>query len=492
MAKIRFVREGIDFDAAEGMTVLEAEIAAGLEPDAPCGGRGKCGKCKVLTGGQVVLACQTLVEDGMEVQTEHNEEETAHILLEGSGRKVAFAPGKLPEEVERPLLAAVDVGSTSVVVYLFDGKDGHPLSVESTLNPQRQYGGDVVERGNYAMEHGGAALSGCIREAVQELLVKNCLDAGRDPSEIVKIVMVGNSCMHHLYLELPVKTLVMAPYEPYVKDAMCVKAVDYGITACPHADLYWLSNIGGFVGADTVGCILSSGIYERDELTLLVDIGTNGEMVLGNKDGLLASSTAAGPAFEGAKITCGMRGSEGAIDHVVLEDGKLKYHVIDDVEPVGICGSGLLDAVACLLKLEEISETGRLEETYHFTEDVFINQKDVRELQLAKAAICAGVRLLCKYKGVEASDITEVLIAGAFGNYLDPDSACDIGMLPEELKGKITPIGNAAGEGASMAVLNHGEYERSRGLAKWTEFKELALAPDFQEVYVDEMLFPEC
>lgn len=491
MFEIRFVSEGIRCRVKEGQTILDAEIAAGIQPDAPCGGQGTCGKCRVTVNGKSVLACQTKAESGMRIDTGKKKKTKAQILASGSRREVALAPGKLPEEVENPLLAAVDVGSTTVVAYLMDGKTGEQLAVKSRMNPQAQYGADVVMRGNYAMEKGASALSGCIREAVNSLLIEAAEDCGRSAEEIVKISMVGNSCMHHLFLEIPVDSLVKAPYEPKVKEALQLPASACGLTACPHGEVLWLANIGGFVGADTTGCMLASGISGEEEATLLVDIGTNGEMVLGSRAGLLACSTAAGPAFEGAKITCGMRGSEGAIDRVWIEKGKLSYHVIGGGKAKGICGSGLLDAAACLLKLGIMDEGGRMEQEWHFTEEVYLNQRDIRELQLAKAAICAGIRLLCSQRGITPEEIGQVWLAGAFGNYLNPSSACAIGMFPKELNGKIRSVGNAAGEGARMAVLNEEAYEESSRLASETQFVELALKKEFQEVFVDELGFPE-
>ena len=489
--RITFVKEGKTYEAEEGMTVLEAEIAAGLKPDAPCGGSGKCKKCRVHIGGDEVLACQTVIHSDLEVETLQGDAKN-QILTAGYGRKVAFHPGKIPADIRTPLLAAVDLGSTSVVAYLLDGCTGEQLSVKSVLNPQRQYGADVVMRSSYAMEKGADILSSCIRRAVNELLREAAKSCGRSHEEIVKIVMVGNSCMHHLFLEIPVDTLVLAPYEPRVKEALALRASDYGFLVHPEAQLLWLPNIGGFVGADTAGCLLATDMDQRERMTLMVDIGTNGEMVLGNREtGLTACSTAAGPAFEGAKITCGMRGSEGAIDHVYLKDGKLEFHVIGDGEPQGICGSGLLDAVACLRRTGAVDESGRMKESCYFTRNVFIEQKDIRELQLAKAAIASGIRLLCKRKGIGTEDIEELLIAGAFGNYLDPASACAIGMLPKELESRIISVGNAAGEGARIAALNTDEFERSKELAAKTEFLELAMDPEFQDVYVDELEFPE-
>ncbi len=487
--KIRFEREGKEFLAAEGMTILEAMIAAGLEPNAPCGGAGKCGKCKVKIPGGVVLACQAKIHSDLTVDTGVDAKEKAKILMDGVFRPVDFKPGDLPEGSEHPLLAAVDLGSTSIVCYLHDGKDGRQLGVKSTLNPQRQYGGDVVMRASYAMEKGASVLSSCVRESIDRLLAELAAECGYKEEDIARVVMVGNSCMHHLFLEIPTDTLVLAPYNPKVLDPVTMPASEAGLHVNPAAELNWLSNIGGFVGADTVGCILAADMDQLEELTLMVDIGTNGEMVLGDRRGMTACSTAAGPAFEGAKITCGMRGGEGAIDHVWVEDGKLGYHVIGDGEPVGICGSGLLDAAAGLLELDLLEESGRLEETYYFTEKVFINQKDVRELQLAKAAIAAGIQMLCDSKGIPVSDIRQLLLAGAFGNYLDPHSACAIGLLPPELEERIIPVGNAAGAGAQIAVLNEEERARSARMASAVEFVELANDPGFQDVYVDKLMF---
>ncbi|MFR3767683.1 MAG: ASKHA domain-containing protein [Blautia sp.] len=489
--QITFVDEQISFSVETGKTVLQAQIDAGLTPDAFCGGTGKCGKCKVVIDGKEVLACQTVIDRDMTIYTGHKKTEQVQILTGGSGEKLLFQPGELPGKLEDPLLGAVDVGSTSVVVYLMDGKTGELLGTRSALNPQRQFGADVVNRCSYAMENGSDSMSSCIRNTVNTLFRETARECGRVPEEIVRVVMVGNSCMHHLFLGISTKTLALAPYTPAVTEALELKAADYDLHVYPGAQLWWLPNIGGFVGADTVGCLVASDLDTCEEMTLLVDIGTNGELVLGNREGLISCSTAAGPAFEGAKITCGMRGSTGAIDHVSLENGEIKCHVIGDGEASGICGSGLLDGVAALLKLGKIDETGRMEETCYLTDRVFLNQRDIRELQLAKAAIAAGIQILCQRRGIQIKDIGRVLIAGAFGNYLDPASACAIGMLPPELEGRIVSIGNAAGEGARIAVLNCRQFERSRSLAKKTEFVELALDMGFQEVYVDEMGFPE-
>lgn len=488
--KLHFLREEKIFEARAGVTVLEAQIAAKLAPDAPCGGIGKCGKCKVWIEEKEVLSCRTIVDRDMTVDTRRGNSR-AQILMEGESRETVFSMHPLSAQVMHPLLAAVDIGTTSVVAYLLDGKTGEQMDSDSILNPQKQYGADVVMRGSYAMEHGGELLAQCIRDAVWELLNGMTVRNERCMEDIVEIVMVGNCCMHHLFLNISLDSLVRAPYEPKIKAALVLKATDYIAGVHPRADLKWLPNIGGFVGADTAACLLSTRPDLREKMTLLVDIGTNGEMVLGNRDSMTACSTAAGPAFEGAKIACGMRGSEGAIDAVWVEENKIKYHVIGNIEAIGICGSGLLDAAACLLKLGKIEESGYMEETFYFTDRVFLNQRDVRELQLAKAAIIAGVRILCRHQGVEVDEIEEVLLAGAFGNYLNPHSACAIGMLPRELEEKIVSIGNVAGEGARMAVRNQKEFETGCRLASEVEFLELAIKKEFQDIYVDELDFSE-
>lgn len=266
-----------------------------------------------------------------------------------------------------------------------------------------------------------------------------------------------------------------------------------------------------------MGCLLALRPDLSKDMTLLVDMGTNGEIVLGNKEKLVCCSTAAGPAFEGAKIECGMRGAQGAIDHVSFEDGVFQISVVGNQTPVGLCGSGLIDTVACLRKLGILDETGRLltpEEVKslygeqiasHMTTknglpaflyhrdypNVYLTQKDIREVQLAKGAVAAGILLLEKHLGITHSQIDRVCIAGAFGNYMSPESACTIGLLPAALRQKIFPVGNAAGEGAKIALLNKTEREYTKTLMNQVDFLELASLPEFQDCFIDELEFPD-
>ena len=442
MKRFRVVFKPQDLTVAveQDTTLLQAQIEAGLRPDAPCAGHGTCGKCLVRLDGKKVLACQTKVDRDMTVWL--REEDEVRILTEGLTAAVT------PDGTDDYVLA-VDIGTTTVVAYLLDGHTGALLSRASAMNPQSQFGADVISRIEYALQGGGEELSGCIRDCLRELTDEAADKACISPDAIAHAAIVGNTAMHHLLLGIDPKPLVTPPYMPAVYDAI------------ERDKARILPNIAGFVGGDTAGCMVATRFDELEELTLLIDIGTNGEMVLGDKHRRIACSTAAGPAFEGAKISCGMRGANGAVDHVTLENGEIHYHVIGDEAPEGLCGSGLLDLVAVLLDAEILDGSGYLEgKEFPLCDNVTLTQKDVREVQLAKAAIRAGIELLAKQLGVQVADIKKVYLAGAFGNYMDPASACRIGMIP--------PV-----------------------LVKNTEFLELASLPDFQDTYVDALEFEE-
>ena len=471
---VTFLPSGITLEVPEGTTVLQAQITAGLHPDAPCGGKGTCGKCRVMIDDQVVLACQTSVDRNLVVVTGQAENE--NILTTG------LAVSTQPEGLY-PAVLAFDIGTTTVVGYLMDGTTDRQIATSSCKNPQGQFGADVISRIEYVLQGNGPALQSSIQEAMTQLTDSLCVQAGLDKSSIGAVSIVGNTAMHHLLLGIDPQPLVTPPYMPNVFDAMELSEP---------CQVRILPNIAGFVGGDTVGCMVATRFDRLEELTLLIDIGTNGEMVLGDRSRRIACSTAAGPAFEGAKISCGMRGATGAVDHVWLEEGQVCYHVIGDAGPEGLCGSGLLDLVAVLLELEIIDESGYLEDKeYRLCDNVTLTQKDVREVQLAKAAIRAGIELLSEQLQVSVDAIRKVYLAGAFGNYLTPASACRIGMIPPVLVDRIVPIGNAAGEGAKLCALNREEYLYSQNLAKNTAFLELASLPQFQDCYVDALEFSE-
>lgn len=494
---ITFLPDHKTIEIEAGATLLEAQRRAGYIPDAPCGGRGKCGKCTVeIVEGAVPgrqKSCTYYIKSDLTVQLPDQAEKN-QILAEGASRTVEIEPC-LPDELKEAsdvYLAAVDLGTTTIAAYLMEAGSGHNTAVNLCLNPQAPYGADVINRCEYALDGGGEMLAECVRQSIDQLVKEMAQESGISTGQIAGISLAGNSCMQHLFLGWPVDSLTAAPYLPYSKESMCGLASEYGIHIHPKGKIWVLPVIESFVGADTLACIMAAGLEKRKKLTLMIDIGTNGELVLAKDGRLLTCSTAAGPALEGAKISCGMRGGTGAIDHVMLDENKnLVYSVIGGGEAKGICGSGLLDLTACLLELEIIDESGFMEDDYRISDRVSLTKRDVREVQLAKAAIAAGIHIMCDIWGINLQDIEDVLIAGAFGNYMNPASACAIGLLPKEFSDKVTLIGNAAGEGAKLAILNQHEFERSCQLASSVEFLELANRPEFQDTFVDELSFSQ-
>lgn len=512
MHNVTILPENLKIAAEAGEDLLSVQIRAGLVPDAPCGGQGTCGKCLVdivHEDGSIetVKACKYSVQKDLTIRVE--KKDGFKILASGIRRKIALEP-----QIKEGYGAAFDIGTTTVVCYLLNLATGAQLGKASMLNPQRQFGADVISRCEHAIENGIGELTSCIRDAVNQLLEEACRDASTEAFTITTdqvrlITVVGNTCMHHLFMGIDPKSLTVIPYNAAVTDEIVMKAGEAGICAHQDAILQVLPNIAGFVGADTVGCLLATEFDSLDELTLLVDIGTNGEMVMGNRHHMLACSTAAGPAFEAARVTCGRRGVNGSIDHVKFDGEKLVCHVIGSengpIEALGICGSGLLDALAACLDAELIDETGTIDTdadcvfelpdselaAIRLTDKVFLSQKDVYELQLAKSAIAAGIELLAEDLEIEITDLKKVLIAGAFGNYMDPHSACRIGMIPNELEDRIEMIGNAAGEGSVIATLNYQEFLHAQEIRDRAEFLELASHPDFQDAFVDHLMFGE-
>lgn len=467
-----------------GTNLLDALKENGIYPDAPCGGNGTCGKCTLLVNGTQVLACRTVVDRDMTIVLPKSE---IRILQKSFCAEQGIDPLQ-----EGPLLA-FDIGTTSVVCVLLDGKTGRELAQSSVLNPQVAYGADVITRIQQAVQGKLTQLTQLIRHAMTDLTQKVCDDAGVSPQKIGVVSVVGNPAMQQLFLGICPENLSEIPFVPALTEAKAVSCKEI-LPICPAAQLLIVPDIAGFIGADTIGCLLATKLYEDDALTLLVDIGTNGEMVLGNRDGMIACATAAGPALEGANIQFGMRAAEGAIDHVWTEDGKILCSVIGDGAAKGICGSGLVDVVAVGLQLGLINKRGRIltdDHVFPLTERIYLTQEDIRQVQLAKGAIYAGIALLAKQLGVEIEAIQKVQLAGAFGSFLHPENACRIGLLPEVLLQKIEIVGNAALSGAKMLACNKKLLPFTRNLVERTGFLELASLPSFPRIFAKAMLFRE-
>lgn len=472
-----------------GANLLKALREAGLAPDAPCGGNGKCGKCNVTIDGQEILSCQYAVESDITVQLP--EKASASILTTGTAGVVNADP------LREGYLIAIDIGTTTVVCFLLS-PEGTELAVESMLNPQAPFGADVISRIQQALNGEMDALTHCIRTGISQLIGNCCKKAGISESEIGVVSIVGNPCMQQLFLGILPQNLAGVPFAPVLTKVEVLEAADY-LPECANACLLAIPDISGYVGADTVGCVLASEMYKSEETILLVDIGTNGEMVLIHEGRMTACSTAAGPALEGANIRFGMRGAEGAIDHVWEENGALQYSVIGGGEPTGICGSGIIDAIAVLLSQKKLNKRGRIQSAeevdgqrvLYLSERVYLTQDDIRQVQMAKGAIAAGIQLMCSFLGITPKDIDKVLLAGAFGSFLNPDNACRIELLPRVLQGKIKACGNLAGAGAKLAAVNQNQFMLTQKLLEKIQFIELAQMPDFQKTFAKCMSFPD-
>ena len=595
------VGETVTTIEAEQEKSLHATIAGIKETilESPCGGKGKCGKCKLIVeegnvsevtdqekrllsevelDRGVRLACLTYPKG--EVRVRIRENTGAHILVTGVEYDADVLPKvrktyirleepsltdqrddfarltdeldesdyrisldelhKLPELLRSSeyritavhdsanIIAiepgdttgknfgiAVDIGTTTVVAYLVDLTSGKTIDAVSGLSAQKPFGQDVISRINYTMENKGgtAQLRDRIVEQINSM-IGELVEKNKIPIDtIYSMSLAGNTTMIHMVAGLSAKYMANAPFIPAVKRRMTFPAGELGIGIQKNANVYLLPAISAYVGADIVAAILSSGLFYGEALSLLIDIGTNGEIALGSREGLLCCSTAAGPAFEGATIRHGMGGVNGAINTVKLEKQRIGYTTIGGAPPAGICGSGIVDAVALLLECGVVDETGRMvpaeeipegagcklepymveeegELAITIADDVLLIQKDVREVQLAKASIAAGIMTLLSKAGKRAEEVDVVYLAGGFGSFIDKDNAIRIGLIPEELKDKIQVIGNAAGTGAIQSLVSRECLSECDRIAAKAEYIELSTSPEFQDLYIDSMFFP--
>jgi len=518
---ITFKPDGRQISIHAGATLLDAAGQAGIILNTVCGGKGICEKCIVNLEPprRQVLACQYRIQKDLTVTippaSRFFEQK---ILTHGIDTKAGVRPDvyekyKKTASAGKIFGVAVDIGTTTVVAKLVDMTDGHPLATQADLNPQTQYGDDVISRINYAQTDAKLAeLHKAIIDCINELTAKLCSQASIDTKQIYEMCVVGNTTMNHIFLKLPVVQLGQAPYKAFSLGAQDLSPKKLALQINPAGNIHTVENIAGFVGSDTVAVALAVDINSADEMTLAVDIGTNGEIVLGTADKLYAASCAAGPAFEGARISCGSRAMEGAIQAVVINEGDLDLEVIGNCPPHSICGSGLIDAVAVLLDLGIIDRTGRFvkpekvqdklspadlsriiqqdgQPAFRLVDKIVLTQQDIRQVQLAKAAIRAGIKLLQKKIGLEDDDIKQVLLAGAFGNYIRRESALRIGLLPNLPLERIHFIGNAAASGAQMLLLSRKCRAQAKKLARKIEYVEIAHQPDFQAIFADSMTF---
>ncbi len=411
---------------------------------------------------------------------------------------------------------AMDIGTSKIAGQLVDLATGKTLAVESIENSQMVFGEDIITRINHAILHpkGVHDLQAIVIKDLNKVTLDACKSARISPENVYEMTVVGNTVMHHLFLGIQPKYMALAPFTPVTRKAMNVTAKKINLRINPCANIYVLPIIAGFVGGDNVADVLSTRIHKADEISLLLDIGTNTELTLGNKDNLISCSCASGPAFEGGHIKHGMKAVTGAIERVKINTDTLciEYETIENAKPVGICGSGLVDIIAELLRHSLLSSTGRLnpeaarekfrekdgivefvlvqEKDSGIGEDIVITQKDVRELQLAKAAIHTGCAILMKRKGVKIENIEKVFIAGAFGNYLNLENVKTIGLLPDVPSERVAFVGNAAISGARLALISRRERIEAEQISNTVQYLELSTDLDFEKEFISSIKFP--
>jgi uncharacterized 2Fe-2S/4Fe-4S cluster protein (DUF4445 family) len=410
---------------------------------------------------------------------------------------------------------AVDIGTSKLVGVLVDLSTGKTLSTLFVENPQLVYGEDIMSRMSYAMKahENSLQLKSSVLSAINQLLERSCADAGITPSQVYELVIVGNTAMHHFLLGIESRHLALSPYVPAVKAPLDLHAKDVGILAHPHANVHMPPLVAGYVGADAVADVLASGMRESDELSLLLDIGTNTELFVGNRNGIVSCSCASGPAFEGAHIRQGMKAVYGAIERVRIDSTTLnvEYETVGGEKPVGICGSGMLDTVAELLRCRVIDSKGRFQkiDTRRLTEvagdrafvlaqaeetstgdPVMVTQRDIGEVQLAKAAIHTGCTILMRHAGVRASDLKRIYIAGSFGNYVNPANAKLLGLIPEVPTQIIRFVGNTAIAGAKMCLSSLEARNEAKRIGEQVKYIELGADANFSREYAASMCLP--
>lgn len=502
MSRVRVIwaEKTEEFSAKSDENLLEVLRRNGISVTAPCGGNGTCGKCRVTLRRagveESVLACRTKVQGDCTV-----------LLETAEGGVICADGGDIPLQTDGKsgLGAAVDLGTTTVAVKLFDLSDGTEIGSRSAWNAQAPYGGDVITRCQFCMERsdGLDTLKTLVQKQISELIAGICDDTGRKTGEVTEIFLAGNTVMQHILWGLSPVGIAVAPFRPE-------SLFDGGETAdLAGVPLRCAPCVAGYVGGDITAGLLASGLHESTGRSLFLDVGTNGEMALGGADGFLSCAVASGPAFEGAGITCGMASTAGAVSHVRWNGSEPELEVIGGGVPKGICGSGLLDLLAMLLELGIVDESGYLlspedapegfgawldedengNGCFWLTDEVCFTAADVRQLQLAKAAVAAGISVLMQEAGVSFDEIDHLVLAGGFGSHMSARSAVAIGMLPEALLEKILCVGNSSLAGASMALLSTEKQEQLLDIQKNCNYLELSGNIAFNDLFPEHMTF---
>jgi len=520
-----FEPSGLRVLVESGTTALESARQVGLYIPSDCGGRGTCGKCRITVHPIQIPTTYDLehltteeIQEGIRLACKLQLHKNSRILLPRGETQIKILTTSEAKDwiidsgLQNKFGIAIDLGTTTIVAYLLDLSNGIQIAQVESLNPQTAFGEDVISRITFASrEKDGSKI--LQQRVVNELnqQISQLLGITRiHIDQISRIIIVGNTAMHHFLLGANTDSLGKAPYQPSISGPVRMNPQHLGIQMNAYTELYLPPNIAGFVGGDTVGFILSQRLDCVNDVVLGIDIGTNGEIVLSDKGKIYCCSAAAGPAFEGSTILHGMRGQTGAIEYlsIVDKDERPELSIIGESDPQGICGSAIVDIVAELHRIGIIDESGRMhkiskrvredekhgrsylvvkkDETKEGNQIIF-TQKDVRQVQLAKAAIQAGFTLLLDSIGKDVTEIDRVLLAGAFGNYIRPESAIAIGLLPKVEISKVIAVGNAAGEGAKGLLLSKKNRNLAEAIVNKIQYIELASEVRFQEVFMQSI-----
>ena len=557
MVQVKFAPDNITISVEEGTTILQAARLAGVVIESPCNAVVTCGKCKVKldkssiknvisTGAHhlskqeeaagFVLSCAAkVIGDVIVYVTKLELNESLKILNHGKSFDFQINPRVKKKYVENEGVTrvyageqiigteanntenmkfgvVVDIGTTTMVASLLDLSNGVEVSSTSSLNPQAIHAQDVLSRIKFASEESGldTMYSGVINE-IKDMISETSKNAGVSSENIYEIILSGNTCMLHLATNINPSSLGRYPYTPQIHGGNYIKASQHDFNISPFGLIYLPPIISAYVGADITSGILAAKLQEKDGVTLFVDIGTNGEMVLSLDGELSAASTAAGPAFEGMNITHGMRASSGAIEFFnIEEDGNIMVKTIGNEKAIGICGSGLLDIVGELVKHGVIKKNGKFVDAdseevkpllterlikqegktiFKITDKVYLSQKDIRQVQLAKGAVRAGIEFLMRSKNITADKVDKVLIAGSFGYHLRAKSLINIGLLPMEFEDKIDFVGNTSKSGGQIFLLNESYRSEMEKVVKKVDIIELSSYEDFDKVFVQSLGF---
>lgn len=504
----------VSIQVTEDKTVLEYLREHHIHMSAPCGGKGTCGKCKVKVKGHAVpideaerkllgeqqvergyrLACKIPCEEGLQVEIV-DQEENFYVETSYEGEVVKL-DGHLGKENTNDYGIAIDIGTTTLALELIELSQGKTVEIYTSLNSGRRYGADVISRIDYATQHGAKELQAVMREDLMRGIESLCHKHTLQYDQIKQIVVAGNTTMLHLLMGANCQGLGVYPFIPEFIDKVEISVAELLGREELSGRATLLPGISTYVGADIVSGILKCKMHEKDTVTMLIDIGTNGEMVIGNKDKLLSLATAAGPAFEGGNMSCGTGSIKGAICEAIYEEDNFKLKTIGDAAPVGICGSGLIDLVAESLKHEMMDETGLIEEddAIEVVEGIVLTQEDIRHFQLAKAAIRAGIEILMDNYGVKGEAVGEVYLAGGFGKFINLANAYEIGLLPQVFQDKVKRVGNTSLGGAKSYLLEQNRANEVSGIAHIKAISHdlnLANDPQFNAYFVEYMMFGE-